>query len=80
MVDTIRVGTQGYALIVGEDGRLIAHGNPDEKRHIADVESERAPRAELKFAARVPQDGNASRRPSTTTTTAGADAGGRPPA
>jgi signal transduction histidine kinase len=49
MVDRIRVGTQGYALIVSEDGRLIAHGNPDEKRHIADVEQSRA-RAELKFA------------------------------
>jgi signal transduction histidine kinase len=49
MVDRIRVGTGGYALIVGEDGRLIAHGNPDEKRHIADVEHSRA-REELKFA------------------------------
>jgi signal transduction histidine kinase len=50
MVDTIRVGSSGYALIVGEDNRLIAHGNPDEKRHIADVDQSRA-RAELEFAA-----------------------------
>jgi signal transduction histidine kinase len=35
MVDGIRVGKEGFALIFGEDGRLIAHGNPDEKRRIA---------------------------------------------
>ncbi len=50
MVDGIRVGSLGYALIVGEDGRLIAHGNPDEKRHIPDVDQSRAG-AELRFAA-----------------------------
>jgi signal transduction histidine kinase len=50
MVDTIRVGSSGYALIVGEDNRLIAHGNPDEKRHIAEAEQSRAA-AELEFAA-----------------------------
>jgi signal transduction histidine kinase len=50
MVDRIRVGSQGYALIVSEDGRLIAHGNPDEKRRIATTEQ--APnRPELKFSA-----------------------------
>ena len=35
MVDGIRVGQHGYALILANDGRLIAHGNPDEKRRIA---------------------------------------------
>jgi signal transduction histidine kinase len=50
MVDRIRVGNSGYALIVSEDMRLIAHGNPDEKRHIADADQGRA-RAELDFAA-----------------------------
>jgi signal transduction histidine kinase len=50
MVDTIRVGTSGYALIVGDDNRLIAHGNPDEKRHIADADQTRA-NEELQFAA-----------------------------
>lgn len=35
MVDGIRIGQQGYALILANDGRLIAHGNPDEKRRIA---------------------------------------------
>src|SRR5262249_34533020 len=60
MVDQIHVGTRGYALIVGEDepaergallhGRLIAHGNPDERRHIADQDQTRAVE-ELRFAA-----------------------------
>ncbi|HYT74469.1 MAG TPA: sensor histidine kinase [Vicinamibacterales bacterium] len=49
MVDRIRVGHEGYALIVGEDMRLIAHGNPDERRHIADTDQTRA-KAELDFA------------------------------
>ena len=35
MVDGIRVGTQGFALLVAQDGRLIAHGNPDEKPRVA---------------------------------------------
>jgi signal transduction histidine kinase len=35
MVDSIRVGEEGYALVIGEDGTLIAHGNPDRKRQIA---------------------------------------------
>ena len=42
MVDTIKVGNEGFALIIGDDGRLIAHGNPDEKRHIADADQNRA--------------------------------------
>jgi signal transduction histidine kinase len=49
MVDRIRVGNAGYALIVGEDGRLIAHGNPDERRHIADQDQTLA-QHELSFA------------------------------
>jgi signal transduction histidine kinase len=35
MVDGIRIGEHGYALVVAEDQRLIAHGDPDEKRFIA---------------------------------------------
>ena len=31
MVNRIRVGTEGFALLVARDGRLIAHGNPDAK-------------------------------------------------
>ena len=57
MVDRVRVGSRGYALIVGEDGRLIAHGNPEEKRRIATNESNEASE-ELKFAARIRQDPN----------------------
>ena len=49
-VDKIRVGKEGYTLIVGDDGRLIAHGNPDEKKHIADADQSSAAE-ELKFAA-----------------------------
>jgi signal transduction histidine kinase len=46
MVDTIHVGREGYAAIISEDGRLIAHGNPDEKRSIASIEQNRdAPEA-----------------------------------
>ena len=35
MVDRIRVGQQGYAALLSSDGRLVAHGDPDQKRHIA---------------------------------------------
>ncbi len=35
MVDEIRVGTLGFALLVARDGRLVAHGNPDEKTRVA---------------------------------------------
>jgi signal transduction histidine kinase len=50
MVDRIHVGERAYALLVGQDGRLIAHGNPDQKRYIADTEQTRAA-AQLRFAA-----------------------------
>jgi signal transduction histidine kinase len=55
MVDQIRVDRRGYALIVGEDGRLIAHGNPDEKRRIASEEDSTSNPA-LRFVAHVRQD------------------------
>ena len=35
MVDRIRVGEQGYALVVASDGKLIAHGNSNEKPRVA---------------------------------------------
>jgi signal transduction histidine kinase len=35
MVDRIRVGQQGYALVVAAGGELIAHGNPNEKPRVA---------------------------------------------
>ena len=34
-VDQIRVGERGYALVVGADGELIAHGNPNDKARVA---------------------------------------------
>jgi signal transduction histidine kinase len=35
MVDRIRVGQQGYALVVTNEGQLLAHGNPDAKSRVA---------------------------------------------
>ena len=35
MVDRIRVGEQGYALAVTNDGLLLAHGDPDQKSRVA---------------------------------------------
>src|SRR5688572_10139430 len=35
MVDRIRVGEFGYALVVAPNGQLIAHGNPNEKPRVA---------------------------------------------
>ena len=35
MVDSIRIGRTGYAMLVSGNDRLIAHGDPDEKRYIA---------------------------------------------
>jgi signal transduction histidine kinase len=49
MIDRIRVGETGYASIVGQDGRLIAHGDPDEKRNVAETDQRRAA-GELAFA------------------------------
>jgi two-component system, NtrC family, sensor kinase len=34
-VDRIRVGEQGYALVVASNGQLIAHGNPNDKARVA---------------------------------------------
>ena len=35
MVDRIRIGENGYALVVAADGRVIAHGDPDNKALVA---------------------------------------------
>ncbi|HSC28144.1 MAG TPA: sensor histidine kinase [Vicinamibacterales bacterium] len=59
MVDSVRVGQEGYALLLGEDLQLIAHGDPDEKRHVAMAAGETAPAArtpEQSFAARLLED------------------------
>src|SRR5262245_27632383 len=35
MVDQIRIGAHGYALVVAPNGELIAHGDPDKKALVA---------------------------------------------
>ena len=35
MVDRIRIGDNGYAMVIAPDGTLIAHGDPDKKALIA---------------------------------------------
>jgi signal transduction histidine kinase len=35
LVDEIRVGQEGYALVFSEEHQLVAHGNPDQKRFVA---------------------------------------------
>jgi signal transduction histidine kinase len=35
LVDRIRIGQHGFALVVDGQGRLLAHGNPDEKPQVA---------------------------------------------
>ena len=35
VVDDIRIGEQGYALVVAPDGALVAHGDPDKKALVA---------------------------------------------
>ena len=39
MVDRIRVGQQGYALVATDQGQLLAHGDPDAKSRVALGES-----------------------------------------
>ena len=39
MVDSIRVGEEGFALVLAQEGQLIAHGDPDEKDRVARGES-----------------------------------------
>jgi signal transduction histidine kinase len=34
-VDSIKIGTQGYALLMDEQAKLLAHGNPNDKNLIA---------------------------------------------
>src|SRR5262249_25554132 len=35
MVDRIRIGGNGYAMVIAPGGELIAHGNPDKKTLVA---------------------------------------------
>jgi len=63
MVDQIRIGAHGFALVVGPDGGLIAHGDPDRKALVAQarnmsghplVQAVRAARTEQPAAAAAP--------------------------
>lgn len=42
MVDEIRIGERGFALVLAPDGALIAHGSPDRKALIAEGRNERS--------------------------------------
>jgi signal transduction histidine kinase len=37
MVDRIRIGEHGYAMVIAPGGELIAHGDPDKKAHVAQM-------------------------------------------
>jgi len=55
MVDSIRIGARGFAMLVSDDDRLVAHGDPDEKRQIAQGEgAPDPPLQELVRDARTP--------------------------
>lgn len=58
MVDRIRVGQHGYAALLSSDGRLVAHGDPNEKRHIA--RGELLPEHQVAAALRAGRPGSAS--------------------
>ena len=63
-VDRIRVGESGYALLLAEEQRLIAHGNPNKKRLVAASGTTNAPRTpEQAFAAALLE--NRDRAPKT---------------
>ena len=71
MVDRVRVGDQGFALLVGEGMRVIAHGNPNKKDRVAKSSTDPKQRApEQMFAAALVE------RPETPTTTNYQDATG----
>jgi signal transduction histidine kinase len=58
VVDRIRIGARGYALVVAEGQRLIAHGNPEEKRFIATGAVGGVQTPEQRFAAAHLRDGS----------------------
>lgn len=58
MVDRIRVGREGFALLISEDGRLVAHGNPNRKRDIASGQ----PRPEHALASTLREGGSPGAR------------------
>jgi signal transduction histidine kinase len=55
MVDQIRIGEHGFALVVAPDGQLIAHGDPDKKALVAQTRNMSG--HQLVAAARAQRDG-----------------------
>jgi signal transduction histidine kinase len=55
MVDQIRIGEHGFAMVVGPEGQLIAHGDPDKKGLVAQMRNMSG--HELVATARSRQDG-----------------------
>ena len=55
MVDRIRIGDHGFAMVVGPSGELIAHGDPDKKALVAQTRSMSG--HQLVAASRAQQDG-----------------------
>ena len=63
MVDRVKIGREGYALLLAENQRLVAHGDPDEKYLIAASGNPGAPRTpEQEFAASLLGGGQQYRR------------------
>jgi signal transduction histidine kinase len=59
-VDRIRVGREGFALLVADDGSFIAHGNPDKKRLTAAAATGGEPERESAAAFRAMSSDSAS--------------------
>ena len=57
MVDRIRIGASGYAMVVASDGELVAHGDPNKKALVAQATNMSA--APLVVASRASKDGMA---------------------
>jgi signal transduction histidine kinase len=62
-VDAIRVGTEGYALLIDASGKVIAHGNPDDKRLIATAAAATGDQQALAASVRLRGRGVADRYP-----------------
>ena len=60
MVDRIRVGENGYALVVTNDGRLLAHGNPAAKSRVARGDNLRTHPVVARMEAALPNEQVAS--------------------
>jgi signal transduction histidine kinase len=58
-VDAISVGTEGYALLIDAEAKVIAHGNPDDKRLIAAADTATADQQALAASVRGRAPGNA---------------------